>query len=386
MDAFYAAVEQRDDPTLRGRPVIVGGPSARSVVCTASYEARPFGVRSAMPMIHARERCPQAVVVPPRMSHYAGVSRQVFEVFARFTPVCEPLSLDEAFLDVSQSQALFGDGPTIASAIRRDIQRELSLTASAGVATSKFVAKIASDLQKPDGLTVVEPGTEAAFLAPLPVERMWGVGSQAAERLRRAGKRLIGDLASSSPEAVARLLGSSWGGQIVELARGIDPRPVIPDREAVSIGAELTFEEDLTERVELDREILAQSVRVATRLVAAGLSARVVVLKVKLGDHTLFTRRRTLDQPVSDTLSIHQAACALLDRFDLAGRGVRLTGVAVSGLSQDGTGQGSLFVDEPMQKRRALERTLLDVRTRFGQASLTPASLAARAGRRRRRS
>ncbi|HTJ83684.1 MAG TPA: DNA polymerase IV [Polyangiaceae bacterium] len=240
MDAFYASVEQRDDPNLRGRPVVVGGRSMRSVVCTASYEARPFGVRSAMPMAEALRRCPDAIVIPPRMGHYAEVSGEIMAILERYTPLVEALSLDEAFLDVSESRALFGSGAEIAAKIRADIARETRLTASAGVATNKFIAKVASDMNKPDGITIVEPGTETSFLAPLPVERMWGVGPKAADKLRRAGLRTLGDLAGASSKRLATVVGSSWGEAIRDLARGLDVRDVVPDRRAVSIGAEET--------------------------------------------------------------------------------------------------------------------------------------------------
>jgi DNA polymerase IV len=392
MDAFYASIEQRDDPSLRGKPVIVGGRSMRSVVCTASYEARPFGVRSAMPMVEAMRRCPQAIVVPPRMERYAGVSHTIMEILQRFSPLIEPLSLDEAFLDVTESKALFGDGASIARQIRLLIAEETALTASAGVASSKFVAKIASDMNKPDGLTLVPAGGEAGFLAPLPVGRMWGVGPKAGEKLGRLGLKSIGDLARSTPEIVGRALGSTWGEYIVGLARGLDERPVVPDREARSIGAEDTFETDLVEREDLELAILSQAVRVAARLTHKRLRAKTIVLKLKLRDHTLLSRRVTLDAAVADTMSVYRAACGLLDRFALPGAAIRLTGVAAAGLSAVDGGQGSLFRDEAAERRNKLERTLEDVRARFGSAAVTQAGLRAfeqgstkaeRAGKRR---
>ena len=258
MDAFYASIEQRDDPRLRGRPVLVGGRSARSVVCTASYEARPSGARSAMPMSEARRRCPEAIVVPPRMAHYAAVSREVFAILRRYTPLVEGLSLDEAFLDVSASRALFGSGEAIAEAIRRAIRDETGLGASAGVATCKLVAKIASDQRKPDGLTVVPPGEERRFLAPLPIERMWGIGPKAAATARAAGLQRIGDLAASGSATLERLFGAPWGTELCALARGIDPREVEPGRPAKSVGAEETFERDLRSCEELEASLLEQ--------------------------------------------------------------------------------------------------------------------------------
>ncbi len=384
MDAFYAAVEQRDDASLRGKPVIVGGQSPRAVVCTASYEARPFGVKSAMPMGEAMRRCPQAIVISPRMAHYADVSQTVMGILERFSPLIEPLSLDEAFLDVTESAALFGDGAAIARQIREAIERETSLTASAGVASSKFVAKIASDVRKPDGLTVVPCGEEASFLAPLPVGRMWGVGPKAAEKLARIGMKSIGDLARATPATVARALGSSWGEYIVGLARGLDERPVVPDREPVSIGAEETFDADLVEREDLEQAILSQAARVAARLTHKRLLAKTIVLKIKLHDHTLLSRRITLDVPVADTMSVYRAAQRLLDRLGLAGAAVRLTGVTAAGLVSVEGGQVSLFRDEAAERRHKLERALSDVRSRFGAGSLVQAGLKAKgAGSRR---
>ncbi len=383
MDAFYAAVEQRDDPSLRGKPVLVGGRSLRSVVSTASYEARPSGARSAMPMAEALRRCPDAIVVPPRMDHYADVSRRIMAILHRYSPLVEPLSLDEAFVDVTASRELFGDGTGIAEAIREAIREELSLTASAGVATSKFVAKVASDLRKPDGLTVVPPGGEASFLAPLPVTRMWGVGPKAAERLAGAGVRTIGDLARASAERLARVIGTEWGATIHELARGIDEREVIPEREAVSMGAEETFEEDLVSRESIETELLLQSERVAQRLAAHGRVASTVVVKVKYADFTLVTRRTTLPAPVADTTSIHRAACALLDKIELEGRRVRLTGVSVSNLVDAERAPRLLFPDEAKGKRDALEKVALAATARFGQKALVHAeTLGARARRR----
>src|SRR5690606_17777249 len=240
MDAFFASVEQRDDPRLRGKPVVVGGASRRGVVAAASYEAREFGVRSAMPMAEALRRCPRLIVVPPRGDRYGEVSARVFDVFHAYTPLVEGLSIDEAFLDVTASRSLFGDGPTIARRIKQDVLDATGLTCSAGVAPCKFVAKIASDMEKPNGLTVVA-GDVAAFLAPLPIERMWGIGPKTAPTLRRLGYATLGDLARADPAALERALGS-WGPEVRELARGNDPRDVVPDREAKSIGAECTYD------------------------------------------------------------------------------------------------------------------------------------------------
>ena len=257
--------------------------------------------------------------------------------------------------------------------MRHDIREATGLTASAGVASSKFVAKVASDLHKPDGLTVVERGAEERFLAPLPIERMWGVGPKTAASLRRVGVTTIADLARASPEALSRAMGSSWGETVVELARGIDPRPVVPSREAVSLGAEDTFEHDLTRVEDLERAILRQAARVAARLAAKKLVCRVVTLKLKLHDHTLITRRTTLLAPAQDTVTLHRAACELLERAAPGGRGVRLTGVQASGLVRESEEQRPLFADHDSDRRRRLERTLLGVRSRFGDDSVVQA-------------
>ena len=372
MDAFFASVEQLDDPDLRGKPVLVGARSRRGVVAAASYEARPSGVRSAMSMVEALRRCPEAVVVPPRRSRYLELSRAVFGVFRRYTPLVEGLSVDEAFLDVTGSRSLFGDGPEIAVSIRKDIVRETGLTGSAGVAPNKFVAKIASDLDKPDGLTVVPEGTAAEFLAPLPLERMWRVGPKARVKLRAAGLRTIGDLAGLDPRTIEQLLGS-WGPVARELARGHDDRPVVVGSPPKSLGTESTFEHDLTSKESMLKPILRQSMEVADRLVDKGLWARVVTLKIKYGDHQIRTRQVKLPRAVSDTDAIFAAATDLLDRFDDLESGVRLTGVSASVFS-DGPGE-DLFPDADRARRERLAATTQALRERFGTTGLTRASL-----------
>jgi len=373
MDAFFASVEQRDDPSLRGKPLVVGGAARRGVVAAASYEAREFGVRSAMPMAEALRRCRHLVVVPPRGDRYIEVSRKVFDVFHEYTPLVEGLSLDEAFLDVTASRSLFGDGEAIARLIKKGIYDATELTASAGVAPCKFAAKIASDFDKPNGLTVV-PSDVAAFLAPLPIERMWGIGPKTAPTLRRLGYQTLGDLAKADPAALERALGS-WGPEVRELARGNDPREVVPDREAKSIGAEVTYDVDLTTREAVARTLLAHASRVAERLTMAGLVAGAVVVKLKLHDFTLLTRRMTLPSPASDTRTLHDACLALLDRFPLAGARVRLTGVSAQELGPAEAVQPTLFRDEKQDKRRDVENVLLRAKERFGNKPITFASL-----------
>ena len=372
MDAFYASVEQRDDPSLRGRPVLVGG-RGRSVVLAASYEARPSGARSAMPMVEALRRCPGALVVPPRHDRYAEVSADVFAIFRRYTPLVEGLSVDEAFLDVTASGALFGDGETIARRIKAEIRAELGLTASAGVAPCKFAAKIASDLDKPDGLVIV-PADVAAFLAPLPIERMWGVGPKTAPRLRAAGFATLGDLAAAEPAALAALLGEAGALHMGPLARGIDTRAVEPQRTALTIGAEETFERDLVERRALEVRLLDLAGRVARRLLRAGLVCGGLTLKVKYADFKLRSRSAVLPDAVADTASLHHAAKTLLDRVP-PGR-VRLLGLSATRLSPPPEHAApTLFVEANTERRRRLEAVVLASGDRFGAQGLMRAAL-----------
>jgi DNA polymerase-4 len=372
MDAFYASVEQRDDPSLRGRPVLVGG-SGRSVVCAASYEARKSGARSAMPMTEARRLCPDAIVVPPRHDRYAEVSADVFAIFRRYTPLVEGLSVDEAFLDVTQSRSLFGDGEAIARRIKAEIRGELGLTASAGVASCKFAAKIASDLDKPDGLVIV-PDDVRAFLAPLPVERMWGIGPKTAPRLREAGFRTIGDLADAHPDALAAVLGQAAIAHVVPLARGLDARAVDPERAALSIGAEETFERDLTDRRALEVRLLDLASRVARRLLRAGLVGSGITLKVKYADFKLKSRTVALPEPIADVSSLHRAALHMLDRVP-QGR-VRLLGISVAGLTPaPAEAAPALFPEIDAERRRRLEAVVLEVGDRYGDKGLVRAAL-----------
>jgi DNA polymerase-4 len=373
MDAFYASVEQRDDPTLRGKPLVVGGPSRRGVVTAASYEARPFGVHSAMPMAEALRKCPHLIAVPPRMARYAEVSAEVFAIFRRYTPLVEGLSLDEAFLDVTASRSLFGEGAAIARQIKDRVKVELGLTASAGVAPCKFVAKVASDLEKPDGLVVVEEGEARAFLAPLPIERMWGVGPKSSPKLRAMGFHTLGHLAEAEPSTLEALLGS-WGAHVRALARGEDDRAVDPERDAKSIGAEQTYETDLYTREALETTLLDHAARVAQRLHREELSARTVTVKLKYADFTLRSRSQTLPEPIADTGSIYETARALLTRFPKGRRGVRLTGVSVSDL-WDGPAAPTLFPDVAAAKRKKVEAVIAQVRDRFGDVRLTRADL-----------
>jgi DNA polymerase IV len=379
MDAFFASVEQLDDPSLRGKPVLVGGSERRGVVAAASYEARKLGVHSAMPMAQAMRLCPHAIVVPGSRHRYEEISAQVFAIFRRFTPLVEGLSVDEAFLDVTASRSLFGDGEAIAIRIREAIREEVHLTASAGVAPSKFVAKIASDMKKPDGLVVVHEDRVRAFLDPLPIEKMWGVGPKAAERLHALGFHTLSDFANADARALESVLGI-WGLEVARLARGIDDREVEPDRDAKSVGAEETYDEDLVDRALIERTLLAHSVRVARRLHEAGLFAHRVTVKVKYHDFTLKTRQLRTSEPIDDATSLFEAARALLDRFPLAGRRVRLTGVSAGELTH-GVPQPSLLPNRSRERRRAVESVVAQIRDRFPKGGVTRASLLDAPGR-----
>jgi DNA polymerase-4 len=372
MDAFYASVEQRDNPALRGRPVIVGGAARRGVVLAASYEARPAGVRSAMPMARALRLAPDAVVVPPRHDVYAEVSARVFEILESVTPLVEPLSLDEAFLDVTASEKLFGSPAEIATVLRRRIAGELGLPASAGIAEVKLVAKIASDLAKPNGQLQVPAGGGAAFLAPLPVARLWGVGPKSARQLAALGFSTIGDLAGQDPAYLERRLGSG-GRELWEQASAIDPRPVVPDREAKSIGAEETFDEDLVGAEALRPHVHAQALRVGHRLRRAGLRARTVQLKLKRADFTLVTRRATFDEPTDDGQLLYREAAALLAREP--DRPTRLTGVSAQNLMPNDASQLALFARAPTTAD-ALNRALDAIADKFGARAITTADVA----------
>jgi DNA polymerase-4 len=340
VDAFYASVEIRDDPSLRGKPLAVAGSSRRAVVLTASYEARPFGVRSAVPLYRALEQCPQLVVVPPRMSVYKDVSRRIFEVFgARGNPV-EGLSLDEAFVDCGETT--FEQACDLARAIRADVLRETQLTVSAGVATGKMVAKIASDSCKPNGLLCIAPGEEAAFLAPLGVGRLWGVGPKTQARLEAAGIATIGDI-TRLDEARLREIFGSWSAQIKDLARGIDARRVEPQRETKSISSEETFEYDVRDETRLVALLREQARDVAASLEKEDCSALTVGVKIKRADFTILGRQTHLTEPTRDARRIFRAAVHCLRRAQLNGEPVRLLGLRVASLVPGEPKQASLF-------------------------------------------
>ncbi len=360
MDAFYASIEQRDNPDLRGKPVIVGGTGRRGVVAAASYESRKFGVHSAMPSAKAKRLCPEAIFLAPRMEVYAQVSEQVHHVFLEFTPLVEPLSLDEAFLDVTGSEALFGDGPTIARKIKDAVRARTRLTISVGVASSKYVAKVASDLRKPDGLVVVPPGREREFLREMPVTRLWGVGPKTNERFAALGLRRIGDLQRLSLEEAVGLLGENQGDHYWHLAQGIDPREVEPHHEARSISHEVTFDVDLATRERCHQVLLQLSGLVGRRLRNNHLSGRVVRLKLRDPDYTTCTRQQKLPQATDDDRVIYQTVRALFDRARERMAPVRLLGVAVADL---------LAADQEHPQDRLLE-AMDKIRDRFGEDAI----------------
>ena len=372
LDAFFAAVEQRDRPELRGRPVIVGGggPNDRGVVSTASYEARRFGVRSAMPLRTAGALCPDGIFLSVDGRKYSGVSREVMALLRRFTPSVEQVSIDEAFLDVAGSQALFGPPDQIARAIRAAIRVELDLTASIGVATTKLVAKVASDLRKPDGLVVVPPGTEAAFLAPLPIWRLWGVGARTRDALADYGVATIGQL-SALPDDVLRRRFGSQGPQLAERARGIDESPVGSGDAAKSVSHEHTFDVDTSEWDVIERTLLGLSEGVAGRLRAGGVKAGTIAVKVRDSAFVTVTRQRTVEPPTDQTETIWRAAVAMA-RPLARGIRVRLLGVAATHLGE--RDQLALFTAEDERRRLATEAADR-IRRRFGSRAITRARL-----------
>lgn len=371
MDAFYASVEELDDPSLVGKPVVVGGtPDGRGVVAAANYVARQFGVHSAMPAARARRLCPHAVFIRSRMDRYAAVSRRLREIFARYTPLVEPLSLDEAFLDVTGSQRLFGGGETIARRIKSEIRGELGLVASVGIAPNKFLAKLASDLDKPDGLVVVPAGAIEEFLDPLPVSRVWGVGKVANRRLEELGVRTIGDLRRLPAELLGGCFGQS-ADHLMKLARGIDRRRVVPDRDAKSISHETTFETDIGDARVLKSWLLDLTEQVATRLRRQGLRGRTVFIKMRYGDFRTVTRSETLEAPTNITRTLFASAGRLLgEQLHREPGAFRLLGMGVSGVGAGGVEQGQLFEQEHRERDQRIDTVVDAVKSRFGDASL----------------
>jgi DNA polymerase-4 len=373
MDAFYASVEQRDDPALRGKPVIVGGTGGRGVVAAASYEVRKFGVHSAMPVREALRRCPQAICVPPRISHYADESRSIFAVFHEFTPLVQGLSLDEAFLDVTGSIAAFGPAEEIAREIKRRIRERTELTASVGVAPNKLVAKIASDLRKPDGLVIVLPDEIEALLDPLPIRRLFGLGARTAPRVEALGIHTLGELRRASPARLRPVFGR-YAERVIERAAGIDERPVTPDVEEKQISTEETFETDVTDHARLAAEIVRLADRTCGRLRANELAAGCVTVKIRRGDFTTFTRQRHFEPPTQETRVITAIALDLLHAWldEQPRAALRLLGVGVSELKP--ALQMDLFTAVETGRNRQLDAAVDRIREKFGKVALKPAS------------
>ncbi len=375
MDAFYASVELIDRPELRGTPVIVGAGGGRGVVLSATYEARRMGVHSAMPMARARRLCPVATVIPPDHARYGEVSKGVMEVFRSVTPLVEPLSLDEAFLDVAGAVRRLGSPTEIARRIRAQVEHEQRITCSVGVAASKFVAKLASSRCKPDGLLVVPAAQTIDYLHPLPAGALWGVGEKTAEQLNRLGLRTVGEIAHTPRDTLVRALGQATGAHLHELAWGRDPRRVQPETGEKSIGAEETFGTDVDDPQVVLRELLRLSERTARRLRRADLVGRTITLKVRFADFTSLTRSRTLAQHTDVAAEVYATARALYDALHLDRARIRLVGVRIEGLAEAGSRPRQLRLDEREQGRREAEQAGDRAVARFGPHSVRPASL-----------
>ena len=373
MDAFFASVELLDRPDLRGKPVIVGHRGTRSVVTAATYEARRYGVNSAMPMAIALRRCPHAVVLEPHYERYQAASRAVMQILGDATPLVEPLSIDEAFLDVSGATALFGPPFAIGEALRARIVAETGLVASVGAAATKFVAKLASGRAKPDGLLVVPKEQTLGFLRPQGITALWGVGAASAQRLERLGLRTIGDVADAPLEALTRALGPASAGHLHRLANGRDPRTVTPDRAEKSIGHEVTFERDVAEPAAIDREFLRLAERVAYRLRSGGWVARTLSIKLRFGDFETITRSNTLAEPTDVAQRITTESRALYAASPVVGRGLRLIGVRAENLLPTGTIARGLWSDD--ESWRDAEETIDALSEKFGRGAVQRASL-----------
>ncbi len=378
MDAFYTSVEQRNHPEYRGKPVVVGadpkGGKGRGVVAAASYEARAFGVHSAMPISRAFRLCPQAVFLRGNMSQYVEVSRQIMEIFKQYTDLVEPISIDEAFLDVTGSSRLFGSGFQLALEIKECVHQRQRLTASIGVASNKFLAKVASDLDKPDGVVVVAVGKEEAFLRDLPVERLWGVGPRTAQELHKLGLYKIGDITRLTQEELAERFGKQ-GEHLARLARGIDDRPVVPGHEPKSIGHETTFSEDVEDYGVVRRKLLELAESVARRLRKHGLEGQVVTLKFRDEHFVTETRAQTLDGPTENAEVLYETGLELMKRIKTKSRKVRLIGLSASKLTSVDARPKQLKLFGRDEKKRRLNQTLDALSERFGDGSFKKASL-----------
>jgi len=367
MDCFFAAVEQRDNPELRGKPVIVGGLSSRGVVSTASYEARKYGVHSAMSMALAKRKCPQGIFLAGNYPQYKAVSVQLFEILSRFSPLVEPLSIDEGFLDITGMERFVQGNPrSYGMKLKQAILKETGLIASVGIAPNKFLAKLASDLEKPDGLVVIRQKDIQRILWPLPISRIWGVGRKTEARLASFGYRYIGDIAKAGKDVLQKQVGERLAQHLVELANGRDDRPVEPEREVQSIGKETTFEEDLKSRQEAEHHLLYLSAQVGWRLRRSGKNAHTVQIKIRLGDFSTFTRQKTLSDAICYDEDIFKEVKDLFRAFAFPyGSGIRLLGVSCSGF--DAPSEISLFEMENKQKKERLYTAIDKIKARFGE-------------------
>ena len=366
MDAFFAAVEQRDHEEYRGKPVIVGGLSARGVVSTASYEARKFGVHSAMPMAIARRKCPNGIFLTGDYRKYGKVSDQIFRILDRFSPLVEPLSIDEGFLDLTGMEQLMESPEDYGRKLKAAIRKETGLIASVGIAPNKFLAKLASDLQKPDGLVIIRREDIPKILWPLPISKIWGVGKKTAARLSLYGYRSIGDLAKVERDILQRQVGTRLADHLIELSNGRDNRPVEPFHEAQSIGKETTFEEDLHSREEIEQNLLSLAAQVGWRLRREGKQARTIQIKIRLGDFSTYTRQKTLPESIQYDEDIYHEALQLFRSFPRPrNSGIRLLGISGSGF--DTPSETSLFTLEQNQKKEKLYSALDRLKSKFGE-------------------
>jgi DNA polymerase-4 len=370
MDAFYASVEERDHPELRGKPIIVGGnATSRGVVAAANYSARAFGIHSAMPTKRAIRLCPSVALIKPRIKHYAETSRHIHDIFARFTPLIEPLSLDEAFLDVTGSLKLFSSARSIGQEIQRSIKEELNLAASIGIAPNKFLAKIASDIEKPNGFVCVEPNEVQAFLDPLPIGRIWGVGKVTTKQFAAVNLRTLEDVRRLTREQASDLLGRH-GEHFWKLAQGIDERPVISEHHAKSISHETTFSNDIKDKETLSSWLLDLTEQVMRRTRHKGFKGRTIHLRIRFDDFTTITRSQTLKQPTNVTRVAWQTVQQLLEKNLPAGRPVRLIGMGIDGFEQSLEKQGELFDSPELEKQRSVDHVVDDIQSRFGNRAI----------------
>jgi DNA polymerase-4 len=371
MDAFYASVEQLDHPELSGQAVIVGGAAdKRGVVSAASYEARKWGVHSAMPMAQAIRLCPRAIIRPVRMARYVELSRRIHTIFAAYTPQMESLSIDEAFLDVTGSVGLMGRAESVGREIKRQIKDQLGLIASVGLAPNKFLAKLASDLDKPDGFVIINARNQQAILDPLPISRIWGIGKVTGKSLTAAGITTVKQLRMTPPESLHRILGNQTQ-HLLNLARGIDDRPVESDREAKSLSSEQTFADDSKDREFLLHTLVHQVEEVSYRLRASHLHAKTMILKLRNRNFKTVTRSHTLDPPTNITSVLWQEAKALFANwYRTSAQPLRLLGFGVSGLSDVNSGQKQLFVDSEAEKQKRVDEAFDAIRNRYGRGAL----------------